>query len=216
MLSRRPSALVPRGSFSDPYEIESRFGDGYWQSRLQLSGVTDRTNAFTSGRETFICASKVSASLAGDEVCEWVRQVTLLGPVPAQRYLLPELAQQPRVVPDQEEERWQMVSLFTLPTHRGKGVAKSLCSEVFRWLSEHKPAYGKPRPKQIRVRIMVKPENTAMVKLYEGLRFTHAGKCTLAEALKANGDGELVPVDGGGPKYQERSGLIMATTFERD
>lgn len=128
----------------------------------------------------------------------------------------PEFAQQPRVVPDQEEERWQMVSLFTLPTHRGKGVAKSLCSEVFRWLREHKPTYGKPRPKQIRVRIMVKPENTAMVKLYEELRFTHAGKCTLAEALKANGDGELVPVDRGGPKYQERSGLIMATTFERD
>ena len=62
---------------------------------------------------------------------------------------------------------------------------------------------------------MVKPENNAMVKLYEGLGFMHAGKCTLAEALKANGDGELVPVDGGGPKYQERSGLIMATTFER-
>ena len=189
MLSRRPSALVPRGSFSDPYEIESRSGDGYWQSRLQLSGVTDRTNAFTSGRETFICASKVSASPAGDEVCEWVGQLTLLGPVPAQRYLLPESAQQPPVVPDQEEERWQMVSLFTLPTHRGKGVAKSLCSEVFRWLREHKPTYGKPRPKQIRVRTMVKPENTAMVKLYEGLGFTHAGKCILAEALKANGNG---------------------------
>lgn len=42
---------------------------------------------------------------------------------------------------------------------------------------------------KIRVRTMVKPENTAMVKLYEGLGFTHAGKCTLAEALKANGDG---------------------------
>jgi hypothetical protein len=25
----------------------------------------------------------------------------------------------------------------------------------------------------------------------------------------------LVPADGGGPKYRERSGLMMATTFER-
>lgn len=145
----RLSALVPRGSFTYPYEIESCFGDGYWQSRLQLSGVTGRTSPFTSGRETFICASKAPASPAGDEVCEWVGKVTLLGPVPAQRYLLPEYTEQPPVVPDQEEERWQMVSLFTLSTHRGKDIAKSLCSEVFRWLREHKRAYGRPRPKQI-------------------------------------------------------------------
>ncbi|KAF7673433.1 hypothetical protein GT037_008756 [Alternaria burnsii] len=170
-----------------------------------------------SGRETFICAFKTPASLAGDEVCEWVGQVTLLGPpVDAPlRHRLPESAQQPPVVPDQEEEKWQMLNLFILPMHRGKGIAKSLCSEVFRWLREHKRAYGRPRPEQIRVRVMVKPENIATVKLYEGLGFMHTGKCTLAEALKANGDGKLVPADGGGPKYRERSGLIMATTFER-
>jgi len=64
-------------------------------------------------------------------------------------------------------------------------------------LRENQGADNKPRPKQIRVRITVKPENTATVKLYKGLGFTHAGKCTLAEALVANGDGELIPADGG-------------------
>jgi ribosomal protein S18 acetylase RimI-like enzyme len=202
----RLSALVQSpGSFSSTYEIESRFTDEWWESRLQLPG-----------RETFICAAKASSSPVGDDTCEWVGQVTLLGPLASQTYLLPEIAQQPLVISDQEEEKWQMLSLFTLPTHRGKGVAKSLCLEVFRWLRENKTADNRSRPKQIRVRIMVKPENTATVKLYEGLGFTHAGKCTLAEALVANGDGELVPADGGGPKYQERSGLIMAATFERD
>jgi GNAT superfamily N-acetyltransferase len=135
--------------------------------------------------------------------------------VGASSYVLPEAAQQPPVIPDEEEEKWQMLSLFTLPTHRGKGVAKSLCLEVFRWLRENKASDSIPRPERIRVRIMVKPENTATVKLYEGLGFAHAGRCTLAEALIANGDGELVPADGGGPKYQERTGLIMAATFDR-
>ncbi|KAL1794009.1 hypothetical protein ACET3X_007430 [Alternaria dauci] len=201
----RLSALVQSpSSFSSTYEIESGFTDEWWQSRLQLPG-----------RETFICAAKAPSSPAGDEVGEWVGQVTLLGPVAAQTYLLPEDAQQPPVLPDDEEEKWQMLSLFTLPTHRGKGIAKLLCSEVFRWLRENKGADGKPRPKQIRVRIMIKPENTVTVKLYEGLGFKHAGKCTLAEALVANGDEELVPVDGGGPIYHTRVGLIMATTFER-
>ena len=133
----------------------------------------------------------------------------------ASSYLLPEAAQQPPVIPDQEEEKWQMLSLFTLPTHRGKGVAKSLCLEVFRWLRENKAPDNQPRPNQIRVRIIVKHDNTATFKLYEGLGFTHAGRSTLAEALVANGDEELVPVDGGGPKYQERTGLIMVTTFDR-
>jgi ribosomal protein S18 acetylase RimI-like enzyme len=197
----RLSALLQSpGSFSSTYEIESGFTDEWWESRLQLPG-----------RETFICA----ANAVGDDIGEWAGQVTLLGPVAAPSYLLPETAQQPPVIPDQEEEKWQMLSLFTLPTHRGKGVAKSLCLEVFRWLRENEVSNNESRPKQIRVRIMVKPENTATVKLYEGLGFAHAGKCTLAEALIANGDGELVPADGGGPKYQDRTGLIMAATFDR-
>jgi ribosomal protein S18 acetylase RimI-like enzyme len=201
----RLSALVQSPtSFSSTYEIESRFADEWWESRLRLPG-----------RETFICVANASSSSASEGEGEWVAQVTLLGPVSAASYRLPETAQQPPVAPDEEEEKWQMLSLYTLPTHRGKGIAKSLCKEVFRWLQENGAADGKSRPGQIRVRIMVKPENTATVKLYEGLGFAHAGTCTLAEALIANGDKELVPADGGGHKYQERTGLIMAVSLQR-
>lgn len=201
----RLSALVQSpGSFSSTYEIESRFADEWWESRLQLPG-----------RETFICVANASSSSASEGVGEWVAQVTLIGPVPASLYRLSEAAKQPPIMPDEEEEKWQMLSLYTLPTHRGKGIAKSLCSEVFRCLRENKTSDSKPRPKHIRVRIMIKPENTATVKLYEGLGFAHAGTCTLAEALVANGDKDLVPANGGGQKYQERIGLIMALTFHR-
>ncbi|KAH7066353.1 putative GNAT family acetyltransferase [Paraphoma chrysanthemicola] len=185
-------------SFSSTYDIESRFPDEWWESRLQIPG-----------RETFICVANGASSSAD----EWVAQVTLIGPVPASSYRLPEAAQQPPVGPDEEEEKWQMLSLYTLPTHRGKGIAKALCREAFQWLQA--PAASKPRPELIRVRIMVKPENVATVQMYQSLGFTDAGRCTLAEALVANGDEALVPADGGGDKFQTRAGLIMSMPLHR-
>ncbi len=142
-------------------------------------------------------------------------KVTLLGPVTAAFYTLPDVAQQPVVQPDSDEEKWQMLSLFTLPSHRGCGVAKTLCNAVLSWLRKTKTSLGKEHPAQIRVRIMVKPENTATIKLYEGLGSAHAGQRTLGEALIANGDAELIPEDGGGDAYQQRKGLIMAATIRR-
>jgi L-amino acid N-acyltransferase YncA len=109
-----------------------------------------------------------------------------------------------------------MLSLYTLSSYRGKGAGKALCSEAFRWLKTKNAADDDPKSKQLRVRIMAKPENTATVKMYEGLGFEGAGRCTLAEALTANGDGEMVPEDGGGQKYNNRTGLIMVKTFERE
>ncbi|KAH7009049.1 putative GNAT family acetyltransferase [Macrophomina phaseolina] len=202
----RLSALTESPSaFSSTYDIESRLADEWWESRLRLPG-----------RETFICVANAPSGSARAGEGKWAAQVTLLGPVPASSYNLPESAQQPLVAPDDEEEKWQMLSLYTLPMHRGKGVGKMLCREAFRWLKTKEADDGKQQPKRVRVRIMVKPENTATVKLYAGLGFEVSGKCTLAEALKANGDEELVPEDGGGQKYQERTGLIMAATFGRD
>src|SRR4051812_38927671 len=71
-------------SFSSTYDIESRFPDEWWESRLQVFG-----------RETFICVTNGTSSSAYD----WVAQVTLIGPVTASLYRLPEAAQQPPVGP---------------------------------------------------------------------------------------------------------------------
>lgn len=46
---------------------------------------------------------------------------------------------------------------------------------------------------KVRVRIMVRPENLMIVKLYESLGFFNAGACTLEKALRANGDGGWIP-----------------------
>jgi hypothetical protein len=65
---------------------------------------------------------------------------------------------------------------------------------------------------------MVKPENHVTVNLYSRLGFTTVGKCTLAEALKANGDGHLLPTgkELASAKYSQRSGLIMSFFVHRN
>ena len=57
---------------------------------------------------------------------------------------------------------------------------------------------------------MVKPDNGAVIKMYEGLGFEQTGNCTLEEALRANGDEGLLPEGSLPEKFTTRSGLIMA------
>lgn len=183
-------------SFASTYEIESAFTDDEWISRLRRDGI-----------ETFICEHNQSGHV------EWVAQVTLRGPLPAEDFILPPASGQPMPrLDDAEEERWQMLSLFVLPSHRGKGIAKDLCREALQYLISYRP-----HPAHVRVRLMVKPENQATVRLYRQLGFVEAGRCTLAEALIANGDADLLP-EGyeGDAKYSVRSGLIMMVDLSRN
>lgn len=192
-------------SFSSTYDTEAAFTNDAWISRL--SGA---------GRETFICAASPRNPTPEHDVSvpsktEWVAQVTLLGPQPQEAFVLPAESGQPMPASDEEEERWQMLSLFTLPLHRGQGIAKELCREALEYLKSYQTC-----PKHVRIRLMVKPENHATVKIYRQLQFTQVGKCNLAEALVANGDGELVPKGyGDDMKYSARNGLIMMAELLR-
>jgi ribosomal protein S18 acetylase RimI-like enzyme len=183
-------------SFSSTYETEAAFSDSIWLSRLS-----------EPSKETFIC---VTSSAAPNVQEEWVAQVTLLGPISASAYTLPDEAGQPPVLPDDEEEKWQMLSLYTLPTHRGKGLGKKLCQEAFKFLTAIQS-----NPPKVRVRIMVKPENHITLGLYPSLGFKDAGKCTLEEALRANGDAAMLPSGELGEKYTRRSGIIMDLALDR-
>ncbi|KJZ76443.1 hypothetical protein HIM_04172 [Hirsutella minnesotensis 3608] len=183
-------------AFSSTLELESSFSDDVWVSRI-----------CDPSKETFVCC-------AGAPSCplesEWVGQVTLLGPVSSGAYRLPADAGQPPVPEDGEEEKWQMLSLYTLPAHRGHGLGKLLCREAFGFLA------AVPRgPGRVRVRIMVKPENTVTLGLYRSMGFVDAGKCTLEEALRANGDADMLPAGMLPDKYTARSGVIMAMALER-
>ncbi|WAO91844.1 N-acetyltransferase domain-containing protein [Fusarium falciforme] len=184
-------------SFSSTYEIESAFTEDDWIKRL-LEG----------DRENFVCAA-TSREADSTSSVEWVGQLTIRGPVSRNDYVLPEASGQTAPGLDEDEERWQMLSLFNLPEHRGKGLGQKLCQEALRHLQKTR------KSPNILVRLMVKPQNTVTVHLYEKLGFETVGKCTLAEALVANGDGHLLPEDTTDPKYSTRAGLIMTLRISR-
>ncbi|KAJ5098824.1 fungal-specific transcription factor domain-containing protein [Penicillium argentinense] len=187
-------------SFASTYELEAAFSDAEWINRL-----------IVIDREVFICAANpLNGETTDHHAADWIGQVTLRGPISQTDFALPVESGQPDLKTDAEEERWQMLSLFTLPEHRGNGLGGKLCKEAIDYLRTYQPT-----PRHIHVRLMVKPENHATVKLYERLRFVIVGKCTLAEALRANGDSHLLPKDTSGSIYTDRAGLIMSFHMQR-
>lgn len=184
--------------FSSTYEVESKFSDQNWISRLS-----------DERKETLICVATPPGKSPEDG--EWVAQVTLLGPISASSYDLPKESGQPPALPDDEEEKWQMLALYTLPDHRGKGLGKKLCKAAFNYLA----SVDNP-PKKVLVRIMVKLENLTALGLYKSIGFVDAGRTTLEEALIANGDSDQVPIsDVDLGKYRTRRGRILTYSIER-
>jgi ribosomal protein S18 acetylase RimI-like enzyme len=182
-------------AFSSTWEAESRFTDDVWVSRL-----------CDMEKETFVCVSE------GEQTSAWVAQVTLRGPLSAEAFALPSESGQSSGADDGSEEKWQMLSLYSLPSHSGRGLAAKLCKEAFQFLVCRQ---GMEAP-SVLVRIMVKPENVATIRLYNRIGFEHTGLCTLEEALRANGDGHLIPEGKLEEKYTSRSGIIMALQLNRD
>ena len=187
-------------SFSSTYDIESAFTDAYWIDRL-----------IAPDRELFICAA---TPLNHDPLCpndiQWIGQVTMRGPLSEAQFELPMEAGQPPQKSDEEEERWQMLSLFTLPEHRGHGLGSKLCKEAI----NHLQSSG-TLPRDIQVRLIIKAGNQVAVEFYRRLGFVHGGRATLVEALIANGDEDLLPTDQASAKYLERGGIIMISRISR-
>ncbi|KAK5994824.1 hypothetical protein PT974_03210 [Cladobotryum mycophilum] len=185
-------------SFASTFEVEEKYSIEYWSSKL-----------FHPNKKTFICIDKGSSATAALEESQWVAQVTLLGPIPADSFRLPEESGQPPVLSDEEEERWQMLGLFSLPSHRGKGLAKLICRTAYDYLT----SFEQGAPKVV-LRIMVKPENTVTLNMYSSMGFADAGKCTLEEALRANGETDHIP-ENPSEKFKTRSGIIMQLPLQR-
>ncbi|CAI7626054.1 unnamed protein product [Penicillium glandicola] len=178
-------------SFSSTYDIEAAFSDAVWIDRLTLPD-----------RELFICATTpLNPDPLSPDATQWIGQVTLRGPASRADFELPEEADQPPQKSDEEEERWQMLSLFTLPEHRGHGLGGKLCQEAINYLRSYRSS-----PRGVQVRLIVKAGNHVTVELYKRLGFIHAGKATLAEAIIANGDESLLPKNLDVPKFSDRQG----------
>ncbi|KAJ5152063.1 hypothetical protein N7492_010358 [Penicillium capsulatum] len=187
------------GSFASTYETEVELSDADWISLLTLPH-----------REVFTCAVTSHESPKRSGSSEWIGQVTLRGPMSREDFSLPPESGHLASRPDSEEERWQVLGLFTLPEHRGNGLGATLCEKALEYLRHHRPV-----PRSIQVRLMVKPGNSITVRLYERLGFVRTGQGTLAEALIANGDEHLLPRNTSGPGYSDRNSIIMALYMDR-
>ncbi|KAL4879080.1 hypothetical protein BJY04DRAFT_220445 [Aspergillus karnatakaensis] len=180
-------------SFSATYASESALPDEYWTSRLS-----------STESETFICGSRNDNSV-GQSV-EWVAQLTLLGPRTKEQWT-PQPASSDTDDTD-DEERWQLLGLYNLPDYRGKGIAKALCLNALKYLAEERAG-----ARNVVVRLMVKGTMPEVVLFYEKLGFETVGRCSLADALVANGERHMLPEDwrtqdrltarGGGMKQEQ-------------
>lgn len=193
---RLEALSVAPTSFSSSYEIKSSLPDNEWVNPLP-----------ENKRETFICAARPTQdNLSDSQIPEqsiWVGQLTLRGLQRLEAFILPEESCQKK--PGEEDQGlWQMLTLVTLPNHRGRGLGKRLCQDALNYLASYQAS-----PRELWVRLMAKPENHATVSLYLGPELVEAGKCTLAGALVANGGKDLPTEYIGGEKYASRSGLIM-------
>ena len=176
-------------NFASTFELEASRSTEDWVERLCRTGV-DHFVAIAHGP---------------DRIDEFVGQVVVFGPMALDAYALPPEASEPvnQRVNKQSETRWQLTALYTAPRHRGKGLAKMLCSAAF----NHAMNYE--LDKKARMRLFLRPDNIAALKLYEDLGYVNGGRVTLAEAMVLNGDKDLLPEDHSDASYHDRYGLVM-------
>lgn len=190
---RLGSLAASPASFASTHEIESAFTDEEWIRSLT-----------SPGRETFICAATPPSGPT-----KWIGQVTLLGPLSPGPLSESHTSESMHPEPN-DDERWQILSLFTFPGYRGQGFGVKLCQEVIRFIKGYRP-----QPKTSQLDLIVKANNISAIRLYERLGSQHLRRCTLVEALIANGDSHLLPSDRSSPKYTELTGLVMRTSILR-
>jgi GNAT superfamily N-acetyltransferase len=196
--SLRLSALtVSAPAFSSTFEIESVLTASDWIARVQRPSV--------SYLIAVAYASDTSSDLQTIDRGDWIGSATLIGPITKEAYELRESGG-PEIGGDDVETRWQITAVFNAPQHRGKGIAKMLINGALEFAAKES------KGRKYRTRIMIHPRNVVVKKLYEGLGFVDAGKCTLAEAYISNGDANMLPLDGGTSdpeKYLNRLGTVM-------
>ncbi|KAM3086065.1 hypothetical protein ACMFMF_000018 [Clarireedia jacksonii] len=115
------------GSFSSTWESESGLSEEEWVGRLFGGG---------GGKEVFVCAVRGEGGGEEEGEWKWIAQVTMIGPKGKEEFRLPGLEAdvEKGEEEDEDEELWQLSSLFTLPEYRGRGVGRGLCREAVEWV----------------------------------------------------------------------------------
>lgn len=213
-------------SFSSTFEEELGLSDDEKIARFQREKkrnviIAAAVNPAEEGEGTHLCAR------------EWVGSVTILGPMTQAEYLAPfkdsdfkaswptMMSTSPAKDSINTKENpnpthhqisyWHMTALYVDHNHRRQGLAKKLCDAAFQLIEQEKEE-TKGEHSLHELRIIIKPENTGVVQMYENLGFAPIQdlKATLAEAVTASGEADVdEKILAGNPKYTRRGGLIM-------
>jgi ribosomal protein S18 acetylase RimI-like enzyme len=213
-LARKTASLRLEGLLQSPDSFSSSYDEEVLQTDVEELEKLKR-----SKRTTVIAAQ--AGTQENWTQAAWAGQVTLLGPLTREEYLAPflqthqsehrlSLAELDATFPpvsakDTEATYWHMTALFVLCDHRRQGLGDQLCKKAFEYIEERRGSAGSE------LRIIIKPSNGAVIKLYERLGFEALkGNSTLAEAIVASEGTDALPDDHHLQKaFLERNGLIM-------
>lgn len=144
----------------------------------------------------------------------WVGMVTQIGPTPKSKFYLP-LAGSEEPLGDDRETKFHQTGTWIDSSHRGKGLSKLVINAAVDWAIEES---WKGDKEQVRVRAITGPANAVSKGLYGGLGFPVVGKCTINEAMRANGN-EMYPFHGRADWSEEmlnrRGGVVMEKVIKK-
>jgi GNAT superfamily N-acetyltransferase len=198
-------------AFPAKFDTESRLPQSTWLSRITEPSTTILICVAT---EEYKDEKEPSAS--GDRQLrvlldgEWRGTFTMIGPISRDDYIFPNSGQ-PEPGPEGSETRWQLTTLFTLPAYRGHGIAKRLIEGAIAFgnLASDEMGRASGRDVRTRIRLVVHPDNTVVVKMYEKFGFVDSARMTVAEACTANGAADAVPKNADSEKWHSRFGVAM-------
>lgn len=197
-------------AFSAEFAVESRLPQSTWLSRITVPGtailVCVAIEQDKDERPSNFGDRQLRILLDG----EWAGTFTMIGPISREEYIFPKSGQ-PEPGPEKSETRWQLTSLFTLPEHRGQGIAKRLTEAAIKAGKSASDEMGRVSGRDVRtrIRLVVHPDNTGVVKMYERFGFVDSARMTVAEACAANRAADAVPKNADPKKWHSRFGVAM-------
>lgn len=143
---------------------------------------------------------------------EWLAVAALRGPMEEEAYYESPDMRLPVPEKPETEARWHVFDLYTLPAHRGRGLARRLVGACVETAVEYSRAL--PQTEKARLRLFMNPKNAWLVKVYESMGFVTAGSVTLTEGFRANCmeaslPGGTAETEEGRARWHTRFGMAM-------
>lgn len=186
-------------SLGAKHDIEAALPFSVWTKRLSNPEAT-----------ILVCIATGNTTDNQDPIMDlmdnkWVGLATIRGPMKYEDYYVnPDMGLPVPAVPE-AERRWHIYDLYTLPEHRGQGLARNMVKECVAIAVESTASQcadnettACPDGLEVnaaRIRLFMNPKHAWLLTMYESFGFVAAGKVTLEEGFRANVLDESIPAN---------------------